>query len=144
MPVNTIPFAMPKEIEPGLAALYAQWRGLKRGQAEMPFADDIKPSSLVHPDLAMLVDAFARPARFRFAIVGGGVRAIFGADLAGLFADEIAIGPPLDYFLAQCSATVEARAATYYRGGTYARILLPLWGEGHIQMLLGGVAGPAR
>jgi hypothetical protein len=89
----------------------------------------------------MLVDVFSRPARFRFAIVGERIRALFGADLAGRFAEEIAAGPPFDYFLAQCSATVEARAPTYYHGKSYARILLPLWGEGHIHMLLGGVTG---
>ena len=137
--MNTIPFAIPHDLEPDLAALHAQWRNLKRAQAEMPFADDVKLSMLAYPDFDMLIDVFARPARFRFAIVGEGIHAFFGADLAGTFADEIAVGPPLDFFLAQCSATVEARAPTYYRGKTYARILLPLWGEGHIQMLLGGI-----
>ena len=133
------PFAFPDTIEADLAALCAQWSQLKRGQAEMPFADDVKLSALPHPASAMLIDVFARRARFRFAIVGETIRTFYGKDLDGRFADEIAARPPFDYFLAQCSATVEARAPTYYRAKSYARVLLPLWGEGHIHMLLGGV-----
>ena len=57
---------------------------------------------------------------------------------------------PFEYLISQCSATVEGCLPTYYRHvavakpknlalKSYARILLPLWGEGHIRMLLGAV-----
>jgi len=60
----------------------------------------------------------------------------------GIFADEIVPQAPLDYFLSQCSACTEGRAPTYCRiagPSSYARLLLPLWGDGHINSLLGAV-----
>jgi hypothetical protein len=50
----------------------------------------------------------------------------------------------------QCKATVEGCAPTYFcqtaarkgdaeHPGDYARLLLPLWGSGRIEMLLGAV-----
>ena len=46
---------------------------------------------------------------------------------------------PLAYFTAQASATVEAAEPTYYHD-VFARLLLPMWGGGHVAMLLGTVA----
>jgi hypothetical protein len=47
---------------------------------------------------------------------------------------------PFGYLRAQCSATVEARAPTCHEDAAgYSRILLPMWGDGHIGMLLGAV-----
>ena len=74
---------------------------------------------------------------------------VYGEDLAGRFADEVEVRPPLDYIGSQCGATIESRAPTYYGHGngrrpagaqSYARLLLPLWGEGAVRMLLGAVA----
>ena len=47
--------------------------------------------------------------------------------------------PPLDFFRAQAS-TLSKATPTYYRAKDYARLVLPLWGEGEISMLLGAVA----
>jgi hypothetical protein len=116
----------------------------------MPFWDDVKLSSL--PDLSdrlMLVDAFESPQRFRFNSVGEKIREFYGADLAGKFVDEIAPKMPLDFFTAQASVTIEAKLPSFfsssaatgsqrYRG--YVRLLLPMWGNGHIEMMLGGIA----
>jgi len=49
---------------------------------------------------------------------------------------------PIDELTNQCRATVERRAPTYFRhapaGGTgYSRLILPLWGNGRIEMLIG-------
>ena len=86
----------------------------------------------------VLVDVFDKPQRFRFNIVGGDVRAWYGGDLAGRFIDEIDIKGPLGFFLSQASATVEALAPTSHQNG-FARLLLPLWGDGHVSALLGCV-----
>ena len=64
---------------------------------------------------------------------------IIGHDLSGKFLDEIDAAAPLQFLLSQCSATVEGRAPTYYGNngaGGYARLVLPLWGDGRVGMLL--------
>lgn len=134
------PFAPPANLTPDLAQVRTYWDELKRGENKVPFADDVNLSKL--PGLQgrlLLVDVFDKPVRFRFNIVGADVTAAYGGDLAGKFADEIDLKGPLAYFLAQASATVEARAPTFYQDGT-ARLLLPLWGNGYVSALLGAVA----
>lgn len=136
------PFPLPPSLSSDLGKVHGYWRNLIRGQAsEMPYWDDVKL-----PDLAalegrlMLVTAFAQPERFRFEIAGKEITTRYGQEFASRFADEIDINPPLDFFPAQASATVECRAPTYFAGGDYERLLLPLWGEGHVSMLLGVIA----
>lgn len=145
------PYSIPKSIEADLARLRAYWESLKRGQNDIPFADDVKVSAL--PDLSdrlMLVDVFEKPERYRFSIVGQQIVDRYGSNIAGQFADEIDPHNPLDYFRSQCSATLESRLPTYFRpastdpsgsrvAGAYARILLPMWGDGHIVTLLGAM-----
>jgi hypothetical protein len=151
VPKAKLPFALPQRIEPPLMRLVAYWEKLKRGQANMPFADDIKLDAL--PGLAdnvLLMDVFEKPVRFRFAVVGRRIIDQYGSGLDGEFVDEIVGRVPLDYFFSQCSATVEGHVPTYFRHGltgtkvtspeSYARMLLPLWGNGHISMLLGAIA----
>jgi len=120
----------------------------------MPFWDDVNPSAL--PELSsklIMIDAFAKPTRFRFTsgVVGEDVKGAYGGDLAGKFLDETEVRQPLQFLLSQCSATVEGRAPTYYHhaaggsgsshaGRAYSRLILPLWGEGRIGMLLGALA----
>ncbi|MBS0332195.1 MAG: hypothetical protein JSS35_05465, partial [Proteobacteria bacterium] len=65
------PFATPARLPPDQARVRDYWRGLLRGSAQMPFADDLNLKGL--GDLAprvFLVEVFARPERFRFATVG--------------------------------------------------------------------------
>lgn len=137
------PFPKPTRLSPDLARVDAYWRGLLRGSAQMPFWDDYRPTDL--PDLAdrlFLVDAFAEPERFRFASVG---TELGGAGLEGCFLDETELPRPLAFLRAQCSATLEAGRPTGWRvdadegGPAYARLLLPMWGDGRISMLLGAV-----
>jgi len=146
-----VPFSLPRTIEPRLARVLAYWQGLKRAENEMPFLDDVTPSAL--PDLAdrlMLIRAFAKPERFRLGSVGQRLLDRYGEPVAGHFIDEIELRNPFEYLRAQCSATVESRAPTYYqhdpsdseqshRADSYSRLLVPLWGDGHIGMVLGGV-----
>jgi hypothetical protein len=98
----------------------------------------------------MLVEVFERPQRFRFGCVqqellkGGG-----DCSVTGSFADEIEVCRPFEFFLGQASVTVEASSPTFYRHGAtgakedggqgYARLLLPMWGGGRIDMLIGVV-----
>jgi hypothetical protein len=145
------PYAVPNKIEPNLARVMAYWESLKRSKNDMPFWDDV--NLFVLPDLSdklMLVDLFEEPVRFRFNVVGQKLTDRYGEDLGSRFADEIQIRAPLQYLLSQGSATIEGHAPTYYQhvtedsethnaSGTYSRILLPMWGDGHIGMLLGAV-----
>jgi hypothetical protein len=147
------PYPFPDRIEPKLALVRAYWESLKRADNPMPFWDDVKPSSLA--DVAgglLLIDVFEEPARYRFRLVGRELMDWYGTQISGGFLDEIDPRNPFEYLRSQCSATVEGRAPTYYRhaagaapqGRTaqgYARILLPLWGEGRISMLLGAIGG---
>ena len=140
-----VPYSLPQNLEADLARVLAYWQGLKRGEANMPFWDDINISAL--PDLLdrlMLIDVFNKPVRFRFAIVGDEIKAQHGGELVGKFLDELEARDPLRYLNSQSSATVESHAPTYYRSleagrRGYSRLLLPMWGDGHIGMLLGAV-----
>jgi hypothetical protein len=47
----------------------------------------------------------------------------------------------MDRLTDQCRATIEQRAPTWFRheaadGAGYSRLVLPLWGNGHIEMLI--------
>ncbi|TAJ73921.1 MAG: hypothetical protein EPO51_03545 [Phenylobacterium sp.] len=137
------PFAVPAHLSPDLARVQAYWRGLLRGAATMPFWDDAKLSDL--PDLTerlFLIDAFQDPERFRLAQVGAGIG---GQELEGLFLDEADLAWPFAFLGAQCSVTLECAGPTCFRGDdagdrkAYARLLLPMWGDGRISMLLGAV-----
>ena len=117
-------FALPKKLERDLARVLAYWDALKRGEAEVPFFDDVNVTSL--PELAtklFMIDTLDKPMRFRFSfgVVGAEVKRAYGGDLDGRFLDEIEVRPPLQFLLSQCSATVESRRPTYYRQGPAVR-----------------------
>lgn len=144
MTKSSRPFAVPRAVEPALAKICAHWEGLKRGQNDIPFTDDLKLSALASlSGRLLLIEAFEKPSRFRFNLSGGTVERLYGGALAGRFADEIESRPPLQFFNAQCGVTVEAGGPTYFRQTGprgFARLLLPLWGDGHVSLLLGAVA----
>jgi hypothetical protein len=137
-------FLLPDGLEPVLERVHAYWNGLKRGGNDIPFWDDVKFSMqtrLAHD--VMVVEAFENPLRFRFDLVGEDLTRRYGAIVAGKFTDEIDLRPPFDQLTNQCRATVERRAPTYFQHvpgkdeAGYSRLVLPLWGEGHIAMLIG-------
>jgi hypothetical protein len=140
----TLPFAVPASLPPDLARVHAYWQGLLRGEAEVPFWDDARLTDL--PDLAgrlLLIDVFERPQRFRFGTIGDELGT---PEAAGLFLDEIRLSWPFELLGSQCWATVELRRPTFlvHQGheppaAGYRRLLLPMWGEGHIGMILGAV-----
>jgi len=144
--MKSAPFALTKSLQPGLERVLERWETLKRGAADIPFADDVKIASL--PALAgrlLLLDVFAKPERFRIDYLGDGVAREGRGAAPGLFIDEVELGRPFDYLRAQASATVEGGKPTLYRtdarpgGLPYTRLLLPLWADGRISMLLGAV-----
>jgi hypothetical protein len=93
----------------------------------------------------LLLDVFAKPERFRFSLADPQLVPAQEAALSGKFIDDVELGESFAFLRAQASATVEARAPTYYRCGSrglspgFARLLLPMWGDGRIGMLLGAV-----
>ena len=146
------PYAPPRKLERDLAGALAFWDRLKRRNAKMPFWDDVHLSTVPElVDKLIMIEATDMPVRFRFAfrLIGKDVERGYAGNLDAKFLDEIDVRYPLQFLISQCSATVESGEPTYYRHGTasgvsaggrreYARLLLPLWGEGRIGMLLGG------
>ncbi|WP_445503513.1 hypothetical protein [Microvirga sp. G4-2] len=135
--------SLPDNLEPDLSKALAYWKDLLRGENPMPFSDDVDLSQL--PALSsnlMLLTAFENPDRFRFEAAGATIVQEYGAPIVGEFSDEIAQNAPLEDLTEQCRMTVSQRAPTYYRSpsNSYARLVLPTWGEGHVTLLLGAVA----
>jgi hypothetical protein len=93
-----------------------------------------------------LLDVFDRPFRLRFGqIVGAEIEQRYGEKLNRQFIDEIEVRAPLDYLVSQASALIETSRPTYYRrtgkvgssaDDSYSRLLLPMWGNGRVEMLL--------
>ena len=142
-------FSLPGELDDTLTQILAYWNGLKRGNAEVPFADDVKLGDIWKlSNKVVLVRILPTPRQFRLDIAGRQLIRMYGGDLAGKLVGELPVRPPLDCFLAQCSATVDAHAPTFYRHepaieghGAYDRILVPLWADGRVAALLGAVSG---
>lgn len=137
------PFAMHDPVGAQFAALRGYWNSLKRGNTNIPFADDFSPAALrkIAANFALL-SVFPNPQRFRFDLAGANVASVYGAELENRFADEVSPRAPLDYFVAQCATTVESAAPTLYNhrhnaGSTqYQRLMLPLWGDGRVNTIL--------
>jgi hypothetical protein len=144
-------FSLPSDLEPDLARIQGYWSGLKRGSNDIPFWDDVKFSlrSRLGRE-SMLIDVFEGSSRFRFDLMGADLTDWYGETIGNRFLDEVELRSPFDELALQCKATVEGSVPTYYgqagavkgdvrHSGSYARLLLPLWGNGRIEMLLGAV-----
>jgi hypothetical protein len=151
MAVGVHDFCLPDELGPDLSRIQGYWNGLKRGANDIPFWDDVKFSlrSRLGRE-SMLIDVFDNPLRFRFDLMGADLTSWYGEPMGNRFLDEIGLHAPFDELTLQCRATVEHCAPTYYHQAAarkgdaehpdgYARLLLPLWGNGRIEMLLGAV-----
>ena len=143
------PYRLPATLAPDLARLRTYWRGLLRGSAEIPFWDDLNPADF--SDLSsrvLLIDVFSLPERFRFNLVGTELQETQTKPIDGEFLNKIAMNYPLEFLRSQCSATVECAGPTFHQQdaqqspdrSAYSRLLLPMWGDGRISMLLGGIA----
>jgi hypothetical protein len=142
-------FSLPNQIEPPLERVLVYWNNLKRADNKIPFSDDLDPSALADTAKdAILIEVFEDPSRFRFNIVGERVAQMYGHTINGKFSDEINLHAPFDALTAQCQLVVKRGAPNYYRhesergqkGSSYARMALPLWGNGHVDTLLVAVA----
>jgi hypothetical protein len=137
---HTHPYPLPRQLAPDETRILDYWRSLLRGAAAIPFADDLKLTDI--PDLKariFMLDAFERPERFRFALVGSSLAA---DGLCGTFLDEARLPRPFEFLASQCAATIECGEPTFYRHDVerpYTRLLLPLWAEGRISTLLGAL-----
>jgi len=133
-------YSMPANLEPKLASIYDYWQALRRGGNAIPFWDDVKLSALgSSADDAVLLDVFESPLRFRLGLAGRSMAARLGSELGGKFLDKFDPDGQFDHLETQCATTVRSRAPTFFRHESppdYARIALPLWGNGRIQMLL--------
>jgi hypothetical protein len=138
------PFRLPDHLDLNLRGIISLWRGLKRAENSMPFADDLELSALSDlPVKPFLLSAFATPERFRFEFLSEGLRA---AAVTGSFIDETSPDNHFCYLRAQASATIEAAEPTFLRladvsGQAFSRVLLPMWGNGEINALLGAIDG---
>ncbi len=137
-------FPLPRTVKPELRRALDYWRDLKRGENDMPFADDVSLAALGNSQ-TFLIKVFASPLRFRFEAADDALHLVNGAPL-GRFIDEIPAKDVLSYLLTQCCATVEAGEPTFCHFGAsdsgkeFSRIILPTWGDGHIDLLLAAVA----
>lgn len=140
------PYSVPQDLPPGLERARAYWRSLIRKAAPMPFWDDLAPTDMGDiVDDAFTLEAFDKPERFRFALVGEGLEGGGVRELEGTFLGEGPLPSPFDFLLSQASATVEAGQPTLYRGdgpNRYDRLLLPMWGDGRTGLLLGVIDRP--
>ena len=136
------PLPVPGKLAAKLQAVVSLWQGLKRAENGMPFSDDLGHSALSGlSGKSFLLGVFAAPERFRFEFLDAGLQ---GAAAAGQFIDEIPQDANFSYLRAQASATVEAGEPTWLRldvasGRSFSRLLLPMWGNGQINMLLGAI-----
>lgn len=144
-------YPLPERLQARLDEVMSYWRSIQRGYHVMPYWDDVDMVKLgrLEDDL-LLLDVLDSPARFRFNLVGRNVTGAYGKELEGLFADEVALHAPLQELPEQCRASVDESAPTCFRhrpdspgDAAYDRLLLPLWGNGRIEMLLGGIAREA-
>jgi hypothetical protein len=145
-------YLLPDRLEPDLDRVRAYWNGLKRGENDIPFWDDVSFSMKTR--LArdtLLIKAFENPLRFQLDLVGDDITQRYGTTITGKFSDEIDLHAPIDELTNQCRATVERGAPTYFRRVPskqpqsadeigYSRLILPLWGGARVEMLLGAIA----
>ncbi|MBO0750946.1 MAG: hypothetical protein J2P53_02475 [Bradyrhizobiaceae bacterium] len=134
-------FLIPDRLEPDLEGVHAYWNGLKRGENTIPFWDDVEFSTLTQRCRTItMVTAFEDPLRFRFDLMSDDLTRRYDAAIVGTFTDELHLHAPLDELTDQCRATVKRGAPTWCRHGSddggYSRLILPLWGNGHIEMLI--------
>ncbi len=140
------PFPLPDFLQGELARVHAKWEDLRRAGNSIPFWDDLNLAAITaERGRLLLLDVFEKPERFRFTFADPNLVPSQEASLSGKFIDDIELGENFAFLRAQASATVEVRAPTYYRCGSrglspgFARLLLPMWGDGRISMLLGAV-----
>lgn len=134
------PFPLSDRLDAKLQSVVSFWERLKRGENGMPFGDDLGVPALFNlPGNPFLLSASASPERYRFEFLSESLRR---EAALGRFVDEIPANSNFSYLRAQSSATIEAAEPTLFHltdlsGYRFSRALLPLWGNGQVNMLLG-------
>ena len=134
------PLALPDSLDQRLQPVVSLWEHLKRAENRMPFTDDLNLSILSNlSGNSFLLSAFTSPERFRFEFLN---EVLQRATPTGTFVDETSSDLHFSYLQGQSSITVEAAEPTLLRlthasGQKFSRILLPMWGNGQVNMLLG-------
>ncbi len=140
------PFELAAPLSPALDRVLDYWRGLLRGEAAIPFADDLNLAKVeALADNVFLLGVFEKPQRFRLELAKTRDAPEIEQDLQDRFIDEVDLPTPLDFLPSQACAAVESMGPTCYehrpkgaeRG--YGRLLLPTWGVGHVSLLLGAI-----
>jgi hypothetical protein len=135
------PFPFPEPLAARLRPVVSLWESLKRGENGMPFSDDLGVPDLSNlPGHPFLLSVLVSPERYRFEFLSENLRSEAGP---GQFIDEIPPNTNFCYLRAQSSATVEASEPTLFHltefsGYRFSRVMMPLWGNGQVNMLLGG------
>ena len=134
------PFPLPDRLDAKLQPVVSLWESLRRGENGMPFSDDLGVPALSNlPGNPFLLSVFASPERYRFEFLSESLRREAALER---FVDETPPKINFSYLRAQSSATVEAAEPTLFQltdssGYRFSRALLPLWGSGQVNMLLG-------
>ena len=143
---RSTPFAIAAPLSSRLGAVFDAWTGLLRGEATIPFADDLDVVGLegLCPNL-FLLGVFEKPRRFRLDLARTPDAPQIEGAFRGRFIDEVDMPTPMEFLRAQAEAAVESAAATVYdhvpagAGRAYGRLVLPTWGEGQVSLLVGAV-----
>jgi hypothetical protein len=137
------PFAIQTSLSRRLEDMLQYWRDLRRGEATVPFADDLdmtRIDEIAGDDL--LLKVFQKPLRFRLDLAHTPRAPRVESELVNRFIDGVDLPPPLQFLQSQAAATVESAAPTVYEHcsktsePSYGRVLLPAWGEGHVSVLV--------
>ena len=135
------PFNLPARLKPNLQGVISLWRRLKRVEGGMPFTDDLDLSALSSlPANPFLLSVFASPERFRFEFLCEGFRQrrrrkLYRRDFTGqiflLFAGSRQRHGR--------SRRTDVSSPCRRFGTGVSRVLLPMWGNGQINMLLASI-----
>ena len=134
------PFPLPEHLDATLQPVVSLWEDLRRGEIGMPFSDDLGVTAL--SNLAgnpFLLSVFASPERYRFEFLSESLRR---EAVLERFVDEMSPNINFSYLRGQSSVTIEAAEPTVFHltdasGYRFSRVLLPLWGNGQVNLLLG-------
>ncbi len=134
------PFPLADRLDAKLQPVVSLWESLRRGENGMPFSDDLGVPVLSNlPGNPFLLSVFASPERYRFEFLSESLRR---EAVLESFIDEMQPNINFSYLRAQSSATIEAAEPTLFHltdlsGYRFSRALLPLWGNGQVNLLLG-------
>jgi hypothetical protein len=131
-------YAVPPSLDGSLATVLDVWVRCRRGETQLPFADDLDPAAWPDGSAVALVGVFHNPLRLRLDRAGTQWTRRFGRDVHGHFLDEFAGRDPFDGLEEQCGAAIRSRGPAHAQpsGSRPARLALPYWGDGRVSTLV--------